>query len=107
MKLERDMGRKFFYILTVLLFSLSISSFGYGIKKPFLWQGGTTKDGIVISEPQLDGFLVNGTNSGLSVVEKKKKATMIFDVMIPNGKVADLEYKVFIKLGTKENALSI
>ena len=107
MKLERDMGRKFFYILTVLLFSLSINSFGYGIKKPFLWQGGTTKDGIVISEPQLDGFLINGTNSGLSVVEKKKKATMIFDVMIPNGKVADLEYKVFIKLGTKENALSV
>ena len=100
------MGRKYFYILTVLLFSLSISSFGYGIKKPFLWKGGTTKDGIVISEPKMDGFLVNGAKTGLTVVQEKQKATMVFDVMVPNGKVAEIEYKVFILLSSDQEEVS-
>ena len=106
MKLERDMGRKFIYILTVLLFSLSINSFGYGIKKPFLWKGGTTKDGIVISEPKMDGFLVNGAKTGLTVVQEKQKTTMVFDVMVPNGKVAELEYKVLILLSSDEDEVT-
>ena len=106
MKLERDMGRKFIYILTVLLFSLSTNSFGYGIKKPFLWKGGTTKDGIVISEPKMDGFLVNGAKTGLTVVQEKQKTTMVFDVMVPNGKVAELEYKVLILLSSDEDEVT-
>ena len=95
------MGRKFFYILTVLLFSLSISSFGYGIKKPFLFNGGTTSDGIVISTPEIDGFQIT-EKGGLTIVEKTKKATMIFSVIVPNGKMATLEYNVFIKLMVEE-----
>ena len=75
------MGRKFFYILTVLLFSLSISSFGYGIKKPFLFNGGTTSDGIVISTPEIDGFQMTD-KGGLTIVEQTKKATMIFSYHI-------------------------
>ena len=106
MKLERDMGRKFIYILTVLLFTLSTSSFGYGYKKLFLWNGGTTKDGIVISKPDLSGFLVNGNKTGINVVTETKAATMIFDVVVPNGKVAELEYKVFLQLVTKEKILT-
>lgn len=95
------MGRKFFYILTVLLFSLSISSFGYGIKKPFLFNGGTTSDGIVISTPEIDGFQMTD-KGGLTIVEQTKKATMIFSVIVPNGKMATLEYNVFIKLMVEE-----
>lgn len=96
------MGRKFFYILTVLLFSLSISSFGYGIKKPFLFNGGTTSDGIVISTPEIDGFQIT-EKGGLTIVEQTKKATMIFSVIVPNGKMATLEYNVFIKLMVEED----
>lgn len=100
------MCRKYFYILTVLLFSLSISSFGYGIRKPFIWTGGTTTDGIVISKPKLDGFFVNNNNTGLNVVKEIQKATIIFDVVVPNGKVADLEYKVLILLASEEKIIS-
>ena len=92
------MGRKFFYILTVLLFSLSTASADNGTKQPFPVKGGTTSDGIVITKPLIDGFLIMENTKELNVIEQKSKATMTFDVTVPDGKVAVLEYKVFIML---------
>ena len=90
------MGRKFFYIFTVLLFSLSTASADN--RQPFPFKGGTTSDGIVVSEPQIDGFLIVEDTKELNVIKGKKKAMMTFSVTIPDGKVAALEYKAFIRL---------
>ena len=50
------MGKKFFYILTVLLFSVSTASADDYSWTLFPMNGGTTSDGIIISTPVLDGF---------------------------------------------------
>lgn len=92
------MGRKLFYIFTVLLFSLSTASAVNETKLPFPVKGGTTSDGIVVSEPLIDGFLIMENTKELNVIEQKTKATMTFNVTVPDGKVAVLEYKVFIML---------
>ncbi len=98
------MGRKFFYILTVLLFYLSTANAAGTVNKHvFPIQGGTTSDGIVVSEPVLDGFKM--TKKKLNVIEQRKKASMIFTVTVPDGKVAVLNYKVFIKLKKKTGAV--
>ena len=92
------MGKKFFYIFTVLLFSLSAASAATDTegKQLFPLMGGTTSDGIVVSEPLLDGFQVT-TDNMLNVVETVAKATAIFTVTVPDGKVAVLEYSGIVK----------
>ena len=92
------MGRKLFYIFTVLLFSLSTASAVNETKLPFPIKGGTTSDGIKVTEPLIDGFLIMESTKELNVIERKTKATMTFNVTVPDGKVAVLEYKVFIML---------
>ena len=92
------MGRKLFYIFTVLLFSLSTASAVNETKLPFPIKGGTTSDGIKVTEPLIDGFLIMENTKELNVIERKTKATMTFNVTVPDGKVAVLEYKVFIML---------
>ena len=92
------MGKKFFYIFTVLLFSLSAASAATDTegKQLFPLMGGTTSDGIVVSEPLLDGFQVT-TDNMLNVVGTVAKATAIFTVTVPDGKVAVLEYSGIVK----------
>ena len=90
------MGRKFFYIVTVLLFSLSTASADEE-KQPFPMKGGTTSDGIIVSEPLMNGFQSTEDNR-LNVVKKNMKADVIFDIIVPDGKEAALEYSVLIKL---------
>ena len=92
------MGRKLFYIFTVLLFSLSTASAVNETKLLFPIKGGTTSDGIKVTEPLIDGFLIMENTKELNVIERKTKATMTFNVTVPDGKVAVLEYKVFIML---------
>ena len=76
MKHKRDMGKKFFYILTVLLFSLSTASADDYTRTLFPMDGGTTSDGIIISTPMLDGFDMMNENNELNATTFKQKATL-------------------------------
>lgn len=92
------MGKKFFYILTVLLFSLSTASADDYTRTLFPMDGGTTSDGIIISTPVLDGFDMMNENNELNATTFRQKATLSFFVTVPDGKVASIEYQLFIKL---------
>ena len=96
------MGMKHFYIFTVLLFSFTTAIADGGTGDPFPFEGGTTSDGIVISTPEINGFMIAGETKELKIIEEKgnnpKEATLTFSVTVPDGKVAALEYKALIKL---------
>ena len=60
------MGKKFFYILTVLLFSISAANADDATKTLFPMDGGTTSDGIIISKPTIDGFEITATSNKIN-----------------------------------------
>ena len=103
------MDRKFFYLLTVLLFSLFHLSAVYAAdtgKKGFPFKGGKTSDGITIKKPKMDGFKLKEENS-LQVVNNSEYATMTFNVTVPQGKSASLQYKVLLKVLSKNQYESV
>ena len=95
------MDRKFFYFFTFLLFYLfPLTATAAGIDFPF--KGGTTSDGITITEVELDKFVKAKDSNSLQVKNGSKKPMMSFNVKVPTGKTASLKYKVLLKLLPKQ-----
>ena len=92
------MGKKFFYILTVLLFSISAANADDATKTLFPMDGGTTSDGIIISKPQIDGFEITATSNKINAERCRKKASMTFAITVPDGKVASIDFKLLLTL---------
>ena len=97
------MGKKFFYILTVLLFSISAASADDATKTLFPMDGGTTSDGIIISTPTIDGFQIMAKDNKINAEKLRKKASMTFTITVPDGKVASIDFKLLLTLAKTEN----
>ena len=96
------MDRKFFKILTILLVVLSplfvipaAAVEGYG---EFPFNGGTTTDGIEISNPTLFGFFrYKQENCYMATkVDKKNHSYIKFNIKVPNGKEAGFNFNRFL-----------
>ena len=96
------MGKRIFYILTVLLFSISTASADNATKTLFPMDGGTTSDGIIISKPTIDGFQIMAKSNKLNAEKCRKKASMTFAITVPDGKVASIDFKLLITLAKTE-----
>lgn len=97
------MGKKFFYILTVLMFSISAASADEPTKTLFPMDGGTTSDGIIISMPTIDGFQIMAKDNKINAEKLRKKASMTFTITVPDGKVASIDFKLLLTLAKTEN----
>ena len=97
------MGKKFFYILTVLLFAISAANADDATKTLFPMDGGTTSDGIIINKPQIDGFEIMPTSNKIDAERCRKKASMTFTITVPDGKVASIDFKLLLTLKKTEN----
>ena len=97
------MGKKFFYILTVLMFSISAASADEPTKTLFPMDGGTTSDGIIISTPTIDGFQIMAKDNKINAERLRKKASMTFYITVPDGKVASIDFKLLLTLAKTEN----
>ena len=93
------MGKNIFLIFTFLHFCIATSV----AQDEFPWKGGTTSDGIVISKPNMDGFKKMEKVNSLQVEKDADDATLTFNVTVPQGKTASLQYKLLLKLFAKKS----
>ena len=97
------MGRKYFYLLAVLPFYLvtllpftaTAASIDFPIK------GGKTSDGITISDVELENFTKSKDSNSLKLKSGSKDPCLSFNVKVPTGKTASLQYQVFFKMSPK------
>ena len=98
------MDRKFFYFLTIVLFGfphLSAALADDAAKMEFPINGGTTSDGIEITDVQCNGFEESSNGNGF-FIENSSEPSFSFNVTVPEGKDACLRYKVFLTLTSTE-----
>ena len=92
------MGRKFYYLVTFLLFYLFHLSSVRAADTLFPYDGGKTKDGITVRKVQWDGFTKLKGKNTLQVKKNYRDPMISFNVNVPQGKVAELRYFVLMKL---------
>lgn len=92
------MGRKFFYLFTFLLFSLTTAHAAY---EDFPFEGGITSDSLRIYNVKLTNFKRLSGKNILQVDTACSKATMEFYVSVPEGKTAILKYVNFFNISSR------
>ena len=93
------MGKKLFYLITVLPFYLfTFLPLPAGAKAGFPVKGGTTSDGITITEPKLKHFVLVDDGYSYKIEGNSTKNYIKFNVTVPKGQEASLRYKFFLEL---------
>lgn len=92
------MDRKFIYLFTLLLCYLCQPSTAFAGEMDFPFSGGTTSDGIVISDVLMKGFNKSNGIDRIQVVKGDRKSTMSFSITVPDGQTAELSYKVLLHI---------
>lgn len=108
------MGRKYFKILTILfvvfspLFVIPAAADNVG---EFPFDGGTTTDGIVVSQPYLSYFYRYKSENCYMPWKKRKSCYIMFNVKVPKGKEAGFCFNRFLNVvtsgGTKRNGVDM
>ena len=97
------MGRKFIYLIIVLLFSLfhhsTVQAYG-----EFPFNGGMTSDSIILSEPELQSFIKLKDKNSYQLENEATTASIKFRVIVPSGRSGSLEFKRFFKILVPENS---
>lgn len=104
------MDKKFFNLFTIILFylcSLSTVHAADGDTNKFMFpiDGGTTSDGIVVSNVNRDGFEKMESSKTLHVESSSESPSMNFDVNVPKGKDANMKFKLLLKIKMGEDDL--
>ncbi len=95
------MGRKLFYLITVLPFYLfTFLPLPAGAKAGSPIKGGTTSDGITITEPKLKHFVLVDDGYSYKIEGNSTKNSIKFSVNIPKGQEASLRYKFFLEINS-------
>ena len=80
------MGRKFYYLVTFLLFYLFHLSSVRAADALFPYDGGKTKDGITVRKVQWDGFTKLKGKNTLQVKKNYRDPMISFNVNVPQVK---------------------
>ena len=97
------MSRKYIYLFTILLFNLFHLSSVQAGGEDFPVMGGTTSDGIKITDVKLVNLKKVDNLNSIQLVGAKEKATMSFVVEAP--KKAQLSYKLVLQMDGDEETL--
>lgn len=102
------MGKKLYYLFTFLLLNLFNLSIVHAAKVDFPIKGGTTSDGIVISNVKMEYFQKNDTQNRIQLVGVKdgKKCTFSFNIDVPDKQEAEISYKLLLEMHGDEKELS-
>ncbi len=79
-------------------FSFLICPAAAQVKVEFPYDGGTTSDGITVSNVKWQGFTKARDKNALIVGDGNDKSTVRFKVSVPKGKVASLKYSVALEI---------
>ena len=90
------MDRKLLYIF-LLTFLPSAAS---AAKVQFPHEGGTTKDGIIVTKPVLDHFTKMEDMESYQVDDQYTNPSVKFVVTVPEGKTAVVKYKLFFNISS-------
>ncbi len=102
------MGRKFFYIFTLLFYLFHCSTIHADDTKTgeFPLKGGTTSDGIVISNVTMEGMRKMAKTNTLHIESDADKASYNFNVTVPDGKTACLKYRLLLRITMEPGVVS-
>lgn len=96
------MGRKFLYLFMVLPFYLLsfLPLTATAAKVEFPFAGGTTSDGIIVTEPVLKHFMFIKDKEVFLVDSTSSSPYIKFSVTVPKEKQAVLKYKFFFNISS-------
>ena len=92
------MSRNYLYLFTSLLLGLFHVSTIQAVPDEFPVMGGTTSDGIVVVKQEFTNFKKSKNANAISVVAEGVKSRMAYKIIVPQGKEAQLSYKLLLNV---------